>query len=150
MRPLPVLRPITPQALAWFDVRVGLPTGFRVLRAELGTWRALRVAASYAWRALLAPPLRSPGAGGDTRHRLTRQQLRPVLLLEAALRQDLALSAARAEDVLRKVVLTSGAAFLSRFMPIPAPWEWTAVDSLARERFVATLLPRMFNAEVTS
>ena len=145
---LPVLGPIVPRELARFDAVVTGPLGLRVLRDELGILGAMRVVAAIAKRAMFRDPMRALPPVRDVRDQLTRQQLRPVLLLDAVLRDDLKLDDARASAVLRKVVLTSGAAFLAHFMPSLTFAEWSTADAPTRERFVIGLLSRFFNAEI--
>lgn len=147
-RALPLLAPITPAALARFDVSESAPAALAVLRRALGLGATVRVVAHLARRGIFADPLRALGPPEGLDEALTRQQLRAVLLLDDALRVDLGLETERARALLREVVLASGALFLARFQPSIAPEDWTGATPAERETFARRLVSRLFNARV--
>ncbi|HBP23039.1 MAG TPA: hypothetical protein DEA08_35355, partial [Planctomycetes bacterium] len=80
----------------------------------------------------------------DRREELTRAQLRPVLLLDAALAARGHDSAARLE-LLRAVVGESGAAFLGHELRGWTRARFQALDPAGREGVLRDLLARFFN-----
>ncbi len=147
-RSLPVLAPITPAALAAFDATQSAPLALSVLRHELGTVGVARAVLHLARRAVLADPLRALARPRDRDDALTRQQLRPVLLLDDVLRLDLGLDEHRSHALLGVVVRTSGARFLAQFQPALAVDDWAAATPAERARFAKALVSRLFNARV--
>lgn len=147
-RSLPVLAPIRPISLAWFDATTTSRLALDVLRETLGSGATTRVARGVIRRAVLDDPTRALPPPKTRDEKLTRSQLRSVVLLDTALRLDLGMSADDAREVVRQVVRTSGAAFLQRFFAGFAPEDWDAADDDERARFADALAARIFNAEV--
>lgn len=146
-RTLPVLAPLRPFTLAWFDATTTSRIARRVLRDELGPERAGSVVRSVLRRALTADPTRSLPRPRDRDERLTRMQLRSVLLLDDAVRHDLGLPAERAREVVRAVVRASGTAFLLRFFAGFPAENWVEASDDERASFASGLASRIFNAE---
>ncbi len=145
---LPTLPPVTRLALARFDLTESTPVTVGLLRRELGLGPTLRLLLHVVRRAIFADPLRSLGPPDGLDDTLTRQQLRPVLLLDAALRDDLGLEPHRARALMRAVVLASGARFLARFQPAVTAEDWLAASEHERHDFSSNLVSRLFNARV--
>ena len=77
--------------------------------------------------------------------RFTRHQLKPILLLDAALRGGLGLSKERAREVLGRLVSEIGAVFIGANMGRLTPERWAALDTPGRERMSAEIMARFFN-----
>ncbi len=136
-------------ALLWFDLRHGAPVALGTLRRELGPWRALRALLAFAWRDWTRDPYRPlrDDPRPDRRERFTRRQLRPVLLLDAALREALGLSPDRSREILAQIVARSGARFVGSQVRHPTPAEWEALDPPGRRALAERILSRFGNAE---
>jgi len=135
--------------LRWFELSRGARTSVRALRRHLGTRAMLRVVAAVLRRARLDPLRGIAVAGWDPGNvALARHQLRPVLLLDDALRDVLALSDDRRLAILRDVVADTGAEFVRTSMPVPERASWRAADADRRRAFARSLTARMFNTRV--
>ncbi len=139
--------------LVAFDVKAGLPTAIRTLKAELGTRRALRVLASFVRRSLGRDPLKSiprpPVSQWSADDEwLSRHQYRPVVILDDVLRDLLGLDVEQRVEVLRAVISASGARFLAANVSIPEAQDWEAADDDGRKATVAGMVERFFNARV--
>ncbi len=147
---LPEVGPLRPRDLVRFELRHGLPVALRVLRRRLGGRRAARAALALVWRSVVADPLRRVPAAGwpERRERLSRRQLRAVVVLDAVLRETLGLSGEEAADVAGEVVTESGALFVATLVPPLDPVAWRGASRAQRERFLRGVVSRFFNAEV--
>ena len=140
--------------LLWFDLTRGLPAALGALRRRLGWRRLARLLPLFLWRSVFTAdplvalgPVRGADATAARRERFARHQLRPVLLLEGALRDALGLDAAAALEVAGAVVAASGARFLAFNVPRVERASWAAAPDAERRTVVARVLARMFNAE---
>lgn len=138
--------PVTANRLGlwWFDLTRGRGIGFRVLRRHLGLAGALRVGLSLARLDLTSDPFRQLAPPQGKRERLSRAQLRPVLLLDAALDARGVVSPRRGE-VLREVVGSAGSAFLGS--QLGALSAWSQLAPAERRTQAEALLARFFNME---
>ncbi len=139
---------MTRGGLIWFDLTRGTPTALRALRRRLGTLRLLRLLLGLAWRSLLDPfrglsrdPTVSPN------ERLTRHQLKGVLLLDDGLRGSLGLDQDARVEILRDVVGRSGSRFLAWTLPPIDRARWEGLTDDERRDLAAGLMKEFFNME---
>lgn len=144
-------RPPGSLALGWFDLRHGAPVALGTLRRELGVWRMARALLAFVWRDWTRDPYRAlrDDPRPDVRERFTRRQLRPVLLLDAALREALGLAPERSRAILAQIVARSGARFVGTQVRHPTPAQWEALDAAGRRGLAERILARFGNAETT-
>lgn len=134
----------TRRQLWWFDLTRGRWAALKVLRRRLGTRAVLALAARLARLELGPDPLAALGPARDPRDELTRAQLRPVLLLDAALAARGHAAPERLE-LLRAVVGESGAAFLGHELRGWTRERFEALDRAGREEVLGGVLARFFN-----
>ena len=131
----------------WFDLTVGLPVALAALRKHLPKgW--LGVLVRFAWLDLTTNPFASLGRERLSEgERFTRQQLRPVLILDRALGADERLDASARLELLESIVSETGARFIeSNFSP-PTPQEWSQLGPPERDGLVRRIMAQFLNAE---
>ena len=140
--------------LHWFDLRHGLPTAIRVLQRHLGLLSTIRVLLSFVWGSISSNPYtgiaanpRNPDAPLGPREHFTRHQLRPVLILDRALRNSLKMSQESALTLLTEVVAESGSRFIATQLKHPTEAQWKTMTTRERRGFTETILARFQNAE---
>lgn len=137
---------VTRGQLLWFDLTQGIPTALKVLRQHLSRGQLAKLMLRYAWRDATTDPFRglaprevSPG------EKLTRAQLRPALILDSALREDLGVEPERSLQILRAVVSETGARFIEHNVPCPSRAEWEALSADEQRALRDHTAARFFN-----
>jgi hypothetical protein len=133
----------------WFEWTRGNRAALSVLRRHLGWGGLLRLLPRFLWRQLTTDPFASLPKGKplSRRERLTRRQLRPVLILDDLLATWPGLEAGQPLSILEEVVSRSGAQFLAWSLPVMQPATWRAMSAGQRRGLVEGLLDRFFNME---
>lgn len=152
MRPLPLAppRPEPRQTVpggwwrAWFNLTRS-PAALLDLARAVGLVRTARVVSHLLGSSLRADPLAALGPASDEAERLSRRQLRMVLLLDAALRATCGDDAARA--ALERVVTRGGARFLRFSLRLPSAARWARLDPGARRALVERSTRPFFNMQ---
>lgn len=132
-----------------FDLKHSFPLAVRILKEELGLLSALHCLLCFGWRKIWQRPFKPLASqlSNAKEEVLTRHQLEPVLLLEAALSVDLKINKDRTLGILRRVVRESGAQFIQFAVQSPSPQEWRAKSIDAKNEFAQKGLLQFFNAE---
>lgn len=136
--------------LVRFDLTKGLPVALRVLRSSLAPTELRRALISFVRRSIGKDPFRSLDPPTSPGEEFTRHQLKPVLLLDAVLQQDLGWPRERAHEVLRDVVGETGAAFIDANLAPPDAATWLGMTDQARQEFAEGVLRKFENAEGTA
>ncbi len=118
-----------------------------VLRARLGTPRALSLGLRLTMAKLSGAPFKDlpPATGRD--EKLSRAQIGPAILLYRLL-QDRGMGQAEAFALVREVVLAAGVAFMGQTLGSLTRAELQALDEAGRQAFVHERGRRFFNAEL--
>lgn len=128
----------------WFNV-TRAPWALADLVRAVGPLRALKVALRMARAGRRADPLAALGPPLDAAERLSRRQLRQVLLLDAALREAAGEVAGRA--ALERVVVRAGARFLRFSLALPTAARWARLDAASRRGLVERAMRPFFNMQ---
>lgn len=149
---MPATLPSIPDPSRWWMIRFetvsGNPTSVAALVRALGLMTALRAGLGVFRRQVFGPdPLAKlgPDNPADIEDWLARRQLRPLLWLDAALSEDLALPDEQRIHALSAVVGATGAAFLNALFPRIDPTVWPQVSAAERETFVRRTFRRFGN-----
>jgi len=142
LSPLP---PMRRRDLVVFDLSRGMPRALAVLKAELGIGRLLRVLRGLALHSRRDPLRGLSRPWPRDKEWLTRRQLRPVVLLDDVLRDDLRMEHAARVALLGRVVGEAGARFLAANVPAGIERAWRRASPAERERFATSLVGRFFN-----
>ena len=141
-------RGMTWARLLWFDFSRGNPQALRILLSELGALRCLELLPRLLWLNLTRDPFKALGQRPLSREdRFSRHQLKPVLLLDAALTEGLGLSKERAGAILGRLIAEIGATFIGTNLGALTPELWGALDAAGRARTSAEIMARFFNME---
>ena len=135
-----------------FDLKHSFPLAVRILKEELGLLSALRCLLCFGWRKIWQRPFKPLASqlSNAKEEVLTRHQLEPMLLLEAALSVDLKINKDRTLGILRRVVRESGARFIQFAVQSPSPQEWRAKSIDAKNEFCPKRPPPIFQRGSTS
>lgn len=132
--------------LVRFDLTQGLPAALGVLGDELGAWDRIRAMARFAWRSATTDPFAALGPAASAAESFTRHQLRPVLLFDAVLREDLERAPEEAQEILLRLVGEIGAAFIDASVRHPSVEEWRKMSEADRAAFARGAIDRFENA----
>ncbi|MBW2458590.1 MAG: L-2-amino-thiazoline-4-carboxylic acid hydrolase [Deltaproteobacteria bacterium] len=144
--PLPPLRR---RDLVAFDLTRGMPCALSVLRGALVSQQWIRVLGRLLWRGRRDPLRGLPQPWPSEQEWLVRRQLRPVVLLDDVLRDDLGLNRPARLELLGRVVSETGARFLAANVPAGITADWSQGTPAERRAFAASLVRRFFNVEAT-
>lgn len=134
--------------LMWFDLTQGTPLAVRELFAALGAWKGTVALLHFARRNLTSRPFAALSSGPlSPGEHFTRHQLRPVLLLDEVLRQDLALPDEQVQALLGRIVSHSGARFIATQLRLPDADTMAAMSPGERRSVAERILSRFLNAE---
>ena len=151
MTALPEPQKATRRDLILFDMRHGLPTALRVLRAHLTLGELARVLLAFA-REARRDPLAAvhPAEAWDPElDVLVRHQLRSAVLFDMATKEALDWVEPDRVLLLREVIAEVGSAFIGAIIPFPSREDWALASGDARASFVNALRGRMINADMT-
>ncbi len=135
--------------LVRFDLGTGLWIAVHHLAAHLGWMRLLRT----FWGLVLRTgqdPLRDQPVPqwAQEQENLVRHQLRPALLLDEVLAEDLGLSVETRLPILKEVIAETGAAFVATHARGVEVNAWRGAAPEARQGWARGLTGRFFNARV--
>lgn len=142
--PLPPLRR---RDLVAFDLTRGMPCALSVLRGALASRQWIQVLGKLLWRTRHDPLRGLSQPWPSEQEWLVRRQLRPVVLLDDVLRDDLGLDRVARLELLNRVVSETGARFLAANVPADITTDWSQGTQAERRAFAESLVQRFFNVE---
>ncbi len=130
-----------------FDLTRGLPAALRGLRRSLAPKEFRRALRAFVRRSITDDPFGELDAPANKGEEFTRHQLKPALLLDTVLREDLGWDQERTHTLLRDVVGETGAAFIEATLAPPSSATWFAMNGGDRQKFAEGVLQKFENAE---
>lgn len=131
------------------DLKIALWTNIaslKILIKRIGVYRTSITLAHFLKYSLTGQPWKRLPPPADERERLSRNQAGPAVLLYQSL--TVTIGPGRAFDLAGEAILAGSLIFLKSQVPIISREQLAGLSPLKRERFIADITGRFFNADV--